>query len=114
MGFINSQTGTKGGIMSDDNFRYYDSDYAGKWWSTHRRNNMDRFEEIKDEWEYGKKNGLTHFLIIKEDMDWFISEIERLKKLVKEAYEEGYFYAAEDLPLDDAWDRATVRQELKK
>ena len=41
-------------------------------------------------------------------------EIERLRTLVEEAYKEGYFYAAEDLSLDDAWSRSTVLQALKE
>ena len=74
---------------------------------------MDRLEEIKK--EYGHKNIIDFVVSIDAvDIDWLISETQRLRTLVEEAYKEGYFYAAEDLSLNDAWSRSTVLQALKE
>jgi len=49
--------------MSDDNLTYYDSDYAGKWWSTHQEE--DRLDLSKEGVPL-KKNGRRVVGIIRD------------------------------------------------
>ena len=44
---------------------------------------MDRFEEIKKEWQKAKDEGCNAFTLWEKDMDLIMSEIERLRKAME-------------------------------
>ena len=66
---------------------------------------MDRLEDIKEYWKHGSERG---------DVDWLISEIERLRQLIESAYKEGHFDASEDISLAVGWYQSTVQRVLKE
>lgn len=79
---------------------------------------MDRLEEIKTlRDDAGFYKNLTIHEKATEQVDWLISEIERLRRLVKETYSEGWHDCHEhykEYTIIKDWDKSKLKQELKE
>ena len=75
--------------MMDDDFTYYDSDYARPWWSTHtHKNKIERLEKKLTFWKDQEKQtepGSTGYLSEK----WCKIMVEGYEKALQQALKEG-------------------------
>ena len=72
---------------------------------------MDKLEGIKKSYEDYSLFEST----VGDDIDWLISEIERLRELVKQAYAEGWndFDEMRDEKRFEAWEDSRSKEELQ-
>ena len=72
---------------------------------------MDKLEGIKKSYEDYSLFEST----VGDDIDWLISEIERVRELVKQAYAEGWndFDEMRDEKRFEAWEDSRSKEELQ-